>query len=211
MRTITTNDAPPTALRGIADHSWHKRGRCHGIPGKKADELFFPTPRAHTAIAEAKSLCGRCPVKKECFNYALDNDLYTGLWGGLTEKERRRWHAKVAKRLDYSRVRAVLQGRDVHLSVPERDTVIRHAYLRGWSPERLAYLLKTDLDWIRDLLREAGHAIADRDRYDGLYDAGESTDDEPDDEATEEEDEAPSPVPAQAHTHALIAALRKAA
>lgn len=205
MRYNTTNDTPRPTLRGIADHSWHTRALCHGMPAKEADELFFPSRRAHAAIAKAKSICGRCPVKKDCFNYALDNDLRTGVWGGLTEKERRPWHANVAKRLDYSRVRAALAGRDVHLSTPERDTVIRHAYLRGWSPEHLAYLLRADLDWIRDLLREAGHAIADRDRYHGLYDDSQSTQD------NEDVREAASPVPAQVHTHALIGAFRKAA
>ncbi|WP_405735042.1 WhiB family transcriptional regulator [Streptomyces sp. NBC_01537] len=214
MRNITTNDTPSPSLRGIADRSWHVRGLCHGMPAADADELFFPAPRDHEAIAEAKSICGRCPVKKDCFNHALDNEIRHGLWGGLTEAERRPWHAKVNKRLDYSRVRAALQGRDVHLSTPERDTVIRHAYLRGWSAERLAYLLQADLDWIRDLLRQAGHAITDRDRYWDLYDDAEATDDDAetsDDKHIPEDDETTSPVPRQVHTQALITALGKAA
>lgn len=209
MRYITKNDAPARPiLRGISDHSWHVRALCHDLPAAAADKLFFPAPRDHKTIVEAKSFCNACPVKKDCFTFACDNDQRTGIWGGLTEKERRPWHANVGRRLDYDRVREVLAGRDLHLSIPERDTVIRHAYVRGWKAERLAFLLKADVDWIRDLLREARYAVADRDRYHGMYD------DEPiDDEHTADDEEivTTSPVPAQVHTGALIAALGKAA
>ncbi|MFG3153957.1 WhiB family transcriptional regulator [Streptomyces sp. NPDC048219] len=208
MRHITTNDTPPPALRGIADHSWQARGLCHGMAPKDIDELFFPGARARAAIDEAKAICGRCPVKKACFDYALDNEIRQGVWGGLTEAERRPWHAKVNKRLDYSRVKAAFEGRDVHLSDAERDAVTRHAYVRGWSPERLAYTLRLDLDWARDLMRNAAHAVADRDRYWDQADDIESADDE-----TAEDDDAASSVyvPRQVQTDSLIAALRKAA
>ncbi|MGW1194470.1 WhiB family transcriptional regulator [Streptomyces sp. NPDC002536] len=211
MRYITTDDAPPTPLRGIADHSWHVHGLCHGMTPEDADELFFPKPRDHQAIAEAKSICSRCPVKRDCFNHALDNTIKDGIWGGLTEAERRPWHAKINKRLDYARVRAAFQGRDVHLSDAEREAVTRHAYVRGWSPERLAYTLQLDLDWARDLMRNAAHAVADRDRYWDLYDDEET--DTTDDERTPHDEDEPtsSPVTRQVHTHALIAALGKAA
>jgi WhiB family transcriptional regulator, redox-sensing transcriptional regulator len=209
LRNITTNDTPAPALRGIADHSWHARGLCHGIAAEDADELFFPAHRDHEAIAEAKSICGRCPVKKDCFNHALDNEIRHGVWGGLTEAERRPWHAKVSKRLDYSRVRAAFQGRDIHLSDAEREAVTRHAYVRGWNPERLAYTLQLDLDWARDLMRKAAHAVADRDRYWDLYEEDVTTDDE----RPQDEDDEPgsSPVPRQVQTRALITALGKAA
>ncbi|WP_346779849.1 WhiB family transcriptional regulator [Streptomyces sp. S3(2020)] len=181
------------------------------------DELFFHAARDRSAIDAAKAICGGCPVKKACFDYALANELRQGMWGGLTEVERRPWHAKVNKRLDYSRVKAAFEGRDVHLSDAERDAVTRHAYVRGWSPERLAYALRLELDWARDLMRNAAHAVADRDRYWGQVEPEEAA---ADDEYGQEEgasdadaDDAVSPVqvPRQAQTHALIAALRKAA
>lgn len=212
LRYITADDAPPTPLRGIADHSWHTRGLCHGMAPEDADELFFPKPRDHEAITEAKTICGRCPVKKDCFAHALDNEIRHGIWGGLTDAERRPWHAKINKRLDYSRVRAVFQGRDVHLSDAEREAVTRHAYVRGWTPERLAYVLQLDLDYARDLMRKAAHAVADRDRYWGLYgdeDKQASTCDES--AGTGAGEIVSSPVPRQVHTPALITALGKAA
>ncbi|MEV1011776.1 WhiB family transcriptional regulator [Streptomyces sp. NPDC049881] len=169
MRYITTNDAPRTLLRGIADISWHARARCRGMDPADADELFFHAPRAHAAISEAKATCHSCPVRRECLGYALDNEIRDGLWGGLTERERRPWHAGINHRLDYARIRAVFAGRDVHLSDRERDVVISHAYVRGWSPQRLAHVLRLDFEWARDLLRRAANAIADRDRYAGLF------------------------------------------
>lgn len=208
MRHITTNDTPASILQGIADHSWQARSLCHGLPSKDIDELFFHAARDRAAIDEAKSICRRCPVKKACFDYALDNEIRQGMWGGLTEAERRPWHAKVNKRLDYSRVKAAFEGRDVHLSDAERDAVTRHAYVRGWSPERLAHTLRLDLDWARDLMRNAAHAVADRDRYWDQADDAESADDE-----TAGDDDAASSVqvPRQVQTDSLIAALRKAA
>ncbi|MGK5496716.1 WhiB family transcriptional regulator [Streptomyces sp. URMC 125] len=165
MRYITTHDAPRTGIPGLGDHSWHARGLCHGMDPSESDRLFFPrSTRSITAIAQAKELCGRCPVRTLCLNSALDTEARHGIWGGLTEGERRPYHEKVDKRLDYARVRAVLQGRDVHLSPTERTAVARHAYVRGWSADRLAWLLSVEHDTARDLLRDAHNHIADRDR-----------------------------------------------
>ncbi|MEV4941470.1 WhiB family transcriptional regulator [Streptomyces zaomyceticus] len=204
MRHITTNSsAPTTPVRGIADISWHARGACRELEAHEADRLFFSAPRALANIAEAKSICHACPVRQDCFTHALDNDIRWGMWGGLTEAERRPWHAKVAKRLDYARVRAAIMGRDVFLTTAERDAVTRHAYVSRWTPERLSYVLAVDLDHARDLLRDAGHAITDRDRY--------WTSANPDDNESDAPEEAFCPVPRQAQTHDLIDALRKAA
>ncbi|MGW6457688.1 WhiB family transcriptional regulator [Streptomyces sp. NPDC055078] len=229
MRYITTIDAARPALRGIADHSWHARALCHGMAPREADRLFFPRPRDHKAIAAAKSLCGQCPVKRDCFNHALGNGTKEGIWGGLTEAERRAWQAKISERLDYARVRAAFLGRDVHLSAAEREAVTRHAHVRGWSPERLAYTLRLDLDYARDLMREAAHAVEDRDRYWDLYGTTENQPQDQDENGDRddaapieaEDDEEPggtkdtppvsAPVPGHVHTHALIAALGRAA
>lgn len=37
---------------------------------------------------EAKRLCGTCPVRTECLDYANDNDEREGIWGGMTPQER---------------------------------------------------------------------------------------------------------------------------
>lgn len=168
MRTITTHAAPTTGLRGIGDTSWHTRGVCHGMDFEDADAVFFPLPRDHEAIAEAKELCGLCPVRRDCLNYALENVLKEGVWGGLTEAERRPWHDGLPQRLDYQRVSAFFQGRDVHLTEAERQVVIDHAYVRGWRPDRLAAALQISHKHARDLLRQAANKVFDRDRTYGM-------------------------------------------
>lgn len=49
------------------------------------DELFVRGAEQH----KAKTLCGSCPVRTECLAEALDNRIEWGVWGGLTERERR--------------------------------------------------------------------------------------------------------------------------
>ncbi|MFE9308165.1 WhiB family transcriptional regulator [Streptomyces sp. NPDC006706] len=168
MRHITTHAAPATGLRGIGDTSWHARGVCHGMDPEDADATFFPLPRDYEAIAEAKELCGLCPVRRDCLSFALENVLKEGIWGGLTEAERRPWHDGLPQRLDYSRVIAFFNGRDVHLTEAERQVVIDHAYVRGWRPDRLAAALQISHKHARDLLRQAANKVFDRDRTLGV-------------------------------------------
>jgi WhiB family redox-sensing transcriptional regulator len=51
-------------------------------------EAFFPEKGGSTR--EAKRICAACPVRNECLEYALDNDERFGIWGGMSERERRR-------------------------------------------------------------------------------------------------------------------------
>ena len=67
--------------------------------GLDADpEAFFPEKGGSTR--EAKRICAACPVRDDCLQYALENDERFGIWGGLSERERRR-----AKRVGPARVR----------------------------------------------------------------------------------------------------------
>lgn len=55
-------------------------------------ELFFPvgtTGRAFDQIQRAKAVCRRCPVAPQCLQWALDTQQDAGVWGGLSEDERR--------------------------------------------------------------------------------------------------------------------------
>jgi WhiB family redox-sensing transcriptional regulator len=55
-------------------------------------ELFFPignTGPALLQIEEAKSVCRRCPAREECLQFALETGQDAGVWGGLSEDERR--------------------------------------------------------------------------------------------------------------------------
>ena len=60
-------------------------------------ELFFPDGDIRSARAQlktAKLICRGCPVSATCLNWALANGQETGIWGGLTEDERRRLHRR---------------------------------------------------------------------------------------------------------------------
>jgi len=55
-------------------------------------ELFFPvgsTGLAVDQIATAKGVCMQCPARPDCLDYALDSNQDSGVWGGLSEDERR--------------------------------------------------------------------------------------------------------------------------
>jgi WhiB family redox-sensing transcriptional regulator len=51
-------------------------------------EAFFPEKGGSTR--DAKKICTTCEVKAQCLDYALANDERFGIWGGLSERERRR-------------------------------------------------------------------------------------------------------------------------
>ncbi|SDS29296.1 MULTISPECIES: WhiB family transcriptional regulator [Microterricola] len=51
-------------------------------------EAFFPEKGGSTR--DAKKICGSCEVRTECLEYALANDERFGIWGGLSERERRK-------------------------------------------------------------------------------------------------------------------------
>lgn len=74
--------------RAAGPHAWMSQGACQDTD----PDLFFPVGAAGPAlyqIAEAKAVCGRCPVRRECLGYALETGQNAGVWGGTSEEERR--------------------------------------------------------------------------------------------------------------------------
>jgi WhiB family redox-sensing transcriptional regulator len=66
--------------------------RHHAACQDEDPELFFPignTGPALVQIEEAKAVCRRCPVLDSCLQWALDSGQDAGVWGGLSEDERR--------------------------------------------------------------------------------------------------------------------------
>ncbi|MFG3133501.1 WhiB family transcriptional regulator [Streptomyces tendae] len=64
-------------------------------------ELFFPigdTGPALLQIEEAKAVCRRCPLIESCLEAALERGEAAGVWGGLSEKERRSLKRREARR-----------------------------------------------------------------------------------------------------------------
>ena len=77
MRDITSDIA-------TGDRSWQDYANCLGVD----PDLFFPERGASTK--EAKEVCRGCVVREECLEYALTNSEKFGIWGGMSERERRR-------------------------------------------------------------------------------------------------------------------------
>lgn len=61
-------------------------GACFQAP----PNTFFPVESDETAINEAKAICATCTHRERCADYALTNRIDYGIWGGLSEKDRRR-------------------------------------------------------------------------------------------------------------------------
>jgi len=66
------------------DRSWQTRANCMGVD----PDLFFPERGASTR--EAKEVCRGCVVRESCLDYAISNGEKFGIWGGMSERERRR-------------------------------------------------------------------------------------------------------------------------
>ncbi|QUQ70941.1 Transcriptional regulator WhiB [Kutzneria sp. CA-103260] len=78
-----------TVLDGVFDgddeeQEWQERALC----AQTDPEAFFPEKGGSTR--EAKRICQGCEVRSECLEYALAHDERFGIWGGLSERERRK-------------------------------------------------------------------------------------------------------------------------
>jgi WhiB family redox-sensing transcriptional regulator len=80
--SVETDLGRAVEVRGIA--SWQDRALC----AQTDPEAFFPEKGGSTR--EAKKVCVGCEVRGECLEYALEHDERFGIWGGLSERERRR-------------------------------------------------------------------------------------------------------------------------
>ncbi|WP_456071375.1 WhiB family transcriptional regulator [Goekera deserti] len=75
---------------------WRHRALCRD----EDPELFFPigtTGPAVVQIEQAKAVCRRCPVVQSCLDWALTSGQDSGVWGGLSEDERRALKRRTAR------------------------------------------------------------------------------------------------------------------
>lgn len=85
-------------------NDWRNSARCREID----PELFFPvgdSNQAHAQAEDAKQICRTCPVIQQCAQWAIDNRMDNGVWGGLDETELRniRRHRNPAYRREPAR------------------------------------------------------------------------------------------------------------
>jgi len=79
------------AIELVEQRTWQLRAACRG----PESAMFFPPTYAErrderdARESRAKAICAVCPVRRECLEYALRIGEQHGIWGGLTEAERR--------------------------------------------------------------------------------------------------------------------------
>ena len=74
---------PDSTLRGLARGGWKENGTCR----QTDPELWFADTSRRTK-ARAATICGSCPVRRQCLAWALVFDEEYGIWGGLDATER---------------------------------------------------------------------------------------------------------------------------
>ena len=68
----------------VMETDWMAAGLCRSL----APETFFPSDGIGVDVA--RKICADCPVKGPCLEYAMENHIDHGVWGGTSERERRR-------------------------------------------------------------------------------------------------------------------------
>ncbi len=88
------------------DTSWQESSNCLGVD----PDLFFPERGASTK--EAKEVCRGCVVRNDCLEFALANGEKFGIWGGMSERERRRIRRQRAldRQAEAERLQVFAQG-----------------------------------------------------------------------------------------------------
>jgi len=76
----------PSARTGVG---WRMRAACCGLD----PDIFFPAHVSSRREIAAKRVCEQCPVVGECLSWAMSHREDWGIWGGLSENERRRLRA----------------------------------------------------------------------------------------------------------------------
>ena len=66
------------------DNEWMAQGKCREMD----PAVFFPSDGVGVQVAQR--ICAECPVRVPCLEYALVNRIDHGVWGGASERERRR-------------------------------------------------------------------------------------------------------------------------
>ena len=117
-------------------NDWTERAACRDLPSDIADAVFFPK-RGETGAAgpdwtDALAWCATCPVRDACGQYAIDENLTYGMWGGLTPQERTTTRQK--------RARTAGSGRK---PAPDHETRLR-LWQEGLTDRGMAAVLGLD-------------------------------------------------------------------
>lgn len=71
----------------LRDFRWMDNASCRG----RNDIDFFPEEAFNTEAPKAVAVCQTCPVKEDCLEFAVENDVKYGIWGGMSYPQRKRY------------------------------------------------------------------------------------------------------------------------
>ncbi len=69
-----------------SESEWQQNAACKGMDSK----IFFPKIGRTDSARIARAVCGSCPVRKRCLEFANNNGIMYGMWGGLSVTERKK-------------------------------------------------------------------------------------------------------------------------
>lgn len=82
---LRRRDAPPLDPAEMTAR-WRRRAACR----TEDVNVFFIDQGDMDTLKQAKALCARCPVRRQCLDFAIENNERHGIWGGLSRKDRNR-------------------------------------------------------------------------------------------------------------------------
>lgn len=70
----------------IRPPSWQTQARCAHV---EDPDIFYP--ERGQSVRAARELCFKCPVRQQCLEFAVEERIDYGVWGGMSKRERKRW------------------------------------------------------------------------------------------------------------------------
>jgi WhiB family redox-sensing transcriptional regulator len=123
-----------TAGSDDGPEAWQQDGLCRQTDA----EVFFPEKGQSTR--SAKAVCARCPVQAECLEWALEHDERFGIWGGLSERERRKLAPARVRTRAPKRARPVAESRSRLVDCPCARPTCKRWVARGTRNQHLRQL-----------------------------------------------------------------------
>lgn len=154
----------------MSTSDWRQKAACRDMDG----ELFFPIGvggLADIQTREAKSVCTRCPVMDQCLQWAVATRQDSGVWGGLSEEERRRMSRRKVRAYEVERDGQSAVG---HIMEKRRDEFLG-LQAQELTPKAIATAMRTNVQTIYSVqaaLIEAG-LLVDPDDMDQWLTGGE--------------------------------------
>jgi WhiB family redox-sensing transcriptional regulator len=150
---------------GAGNGDWRDQASCLD----KDPELWFPigsTGPAVPQIEKAKAWCRTCPVMQTCLRWALDTSQDAGVWGGLSEDERRSLKRREARNRANSSAppsdaRSGRGKRDTYVPTADVREILADAFDRRWTVKQIAAATGCKHGTIESILYERSLSVTE--------------------------------------------------